>query len=194
VHDLYFCFTGHKGLLGPQGTGGLYVRPGVTVRPLKTGGSGIRTFDRRHPEEMPTALEAGTLNGHGLAGLAAAVDYIKRMGLDRIRESELALARRFAEGITGLPGVTLYGDLQAPLRCPIVSMNLWDLDSAELGDLLARDYGICIRSGGHCAPLMHQALGTRNRGAVRFSFSHTNSAQEVDTAIQAVAELSADFA
>lgn len=183
------CFTGHKGLLGPQGTGGLYVREGVSIRPLKVGGSGIRTFDRTHPKEMPTALEAGTLNGHGIAGLNGALRYLEREGVDGIREKEQALMWRFYEGVKNIPGIRIYGDFTTRNRCPIVTLNIGDYDSADVSDALLTEFGICTRAGGHCAPLMHEALGTKEQGAVRFSFSHENTEEEVDIGIQAVEKL-----
>ena len=186
------CFTGHKGLLGPQGTGGLYVKTGVRIRPLLCGGSGVDTYNPYHPSEMPTALEAGTLNGHGIAGLGAAISYLQRTGLDQIRERELSLMRRFYEGISQIPEVKIYGDFSTDKRAAIVTFNLGDYDSSEVSDELNEEYGIATRPGAHCAPLMHKALGTVEQGAVRFSFSHYNTEEEVDTAIKAVRELAQD--
>lgn len=186
------CFTGHKGLLGPQGTGGLYVRPGLAVRPLKSGGSGVQTYSKRHPVEMPTALEAGTLNGHGIAGLLAAADYLLETGIDTVRAREQELMNRFYKGVKDIPGVTVYGDFTSMDRCAIVTLNIRDYDSSEVSDELLITYGISTRSGGHCAPLMHRALGTEEQGAVRFSFSHYNTDEEVDAAIGAVRELAAE--
>lgn len=183
------CFTGHKGLLGPQGTGGMYVRSGVEIRPLLSGGSGIDTYNTHHPTQMPTALEAGTLNGHGIAGLGAAVSYITETGPDTIRERELALMQRFYLGISGIPGVKVYGDFSTKNRAAIVSFNIGDYDSSEVSDELNVRYGIVTRPGAHCAPLMHQALGTVDQGAVRFSFSHFNTEEEVDAAVRAVKEV-----
>lgn len=183
------CFTGHKGLLGPQGTGGLYVREGITIRPLKCGGTGVQTYSKSQPEMMPTALEAGTLNGHGIAGLHAALGYLEETGIDKIRAREQELMRRFYEGVKDIPGVIIYGDFSEEERCPIVLLNIGDYDSGEVSDALLTDYGISTRSGGHCAPLMHEALGTVEQGAVRFSFCHYNTDEEVDTAIRAVREL-----
>lgn len=185
------CFTGHKGLLGPQGTGGMYIRKGVAVRPLLSGGSGVQTYRRTHPSQMPTALEAGTLNAHGLAGLAAAVDYLQRIGLDEVRRKEQELMRHFYEQVKSINGVTVYGNFSDKERCAIVSLNLWDYDSSEVSDALYQEYGISTRPGAHCAPLMHQALGTVEQGAVRFSFSHYNTREEVDQAVTAVRELAA---
>ena len=183
------CFTGHKGLLGPQGTGGMYVRTGVDIRPLLSGGSGIDTYNPHHPSQMPTALEAGTLNGHGIAGLGAAVTYLEETGLNVIREKEQSLMRRFYEGISAIPGIKVYGDFSTNDRAAIVSFNIGDYDSSEVSDELNVEYGIVTRPGAHCAPLMHKALGTVEQGAVRFSFSHYNTEEEVDAAIRAVEEL-----
>lgn len=192
MHVDVLCFTGHKGLLGPQGIGGMYIREGLSVRPLKSGGSGVQTYSKEHPPEMPTALEAGTLNGHGIAGLNAAVDYINEVGIDTIREKEQGCMRRFYEGVKDIPGVKLYGDFTSFNRCAIVALNIGDYDSSEVSDELLTEYGISTRPGGHCAPLMHEALGTVEQGAVRFSFSHYNTDEEVDAAIEAVRELARD--
>ena len=183
------CFTGHKGLLGPQGTGGIYVKEGIELRPLKTGGSGIQTYSKEHPVQMPTALEAGTLNGHGIAGLHAALGYLKKEGIDNIRKKEENLMWRFYNGVKDVPGVKIYGDYSQKERCAIVTLNIGDYDSSEVSDELLMEYDISTRSGGHCAPLMHEALGTVEQGAVRFSFSHYNTEEEVDTAIRAIREL-----
>lgn len=192
MHIDILCFTGHKSLLGPQGTGGMYVREGLEVRPLLSGGSGVQTYSKTHPKEMPTALEAGTLNGHGIAGLHAAVEYLMAEGIDKIRTREQELMWRFYEGVKDIPNVKVYGDFTTKNRCPIVTLNIGEYDSSEVGDALLMDYDISIRPGAHCAPLMHEALGTVGQGAVRFSFSHYNTEEEVDTAIRAIQELSVD--
>ena len=183
------CFTGHKGLYGPQGTGGVCVRPGLSIRPLKVGGSGIHSFDREHPSEMPAALEAGTLNGHGIAGLGAAARWLLETGVEQIRAREQALLRRFVDGVKEVEGVTLYGNPDLDRRTGIQSLNIRDYDSARVADWLYEDYGIAVRGGAHCAPLMHEALGTREQGVVRFSFSYFNTEAEADEAAAAVREL-----
>lgn len=183
------CFTGHKGLFGPQGTGGLYVREGLTLSPLKSGGSGVHSFDRQHPTDMPTALEAGTLNGHGIAGLNAGLDYILSTGVKNIHAKEISLARRFVNGISDISDLKLYGDIDAPLRTPIISLNIGNMSSASVSDILWEDYEICVRAGAHCAPLMHKTFGTEKQGAVRFSFSCFNTEAEIDTAIRAMHEI-----
>ena len=189
MHIDILCFTGHKGLLGPQGTGGLYVREGVAVRPLLSGGSGVQTYLRTHPPQMPTALEAGTLNGHGIAGLGAAVRYLQETGLPAIRAKEQELMRAFYEGVREIPGITVYGDFRQSDRCAIVALNVRDYDSGEVSDALSEQYGIATRPGAHCAPLMHKALGTVEQGAVRFSFSHYNTIEEIKIAVAALREL-----
>ena len=186
------CFTGHKGLLGPQGTGGLYVREGLQIRPLKSGGSGVQTFSKTHPIEMPTALEAGTLNGHGIAGLHAALSYLEETGIDTIRAREQELMWKFYQGVKEIPEVVVYGDFSTKNRCAVVSLNIGDYDSSEVSDELLTVYGISTRPGGHCAPLMHESFGTVEQGAVRFSFSHYNSDEEVEIAINAIRELAQD--
>ena len=183
------CFTGHKGLLGPQGTGGIYVREGLEIRPLLSGGSGVQTYLRAHPPQMPTALEAGTLNGHGIAGLGAAVRHLLDIGLNQIREKERALVTLFYQEVIQIPGITVYGDFTSMDRCAIVSLNVRDYDSGEVSDALSEQYGIATRPGAHCAPLMHQALGTVVQGAVRFSFSHYNTEEEIKIAVSALREL-----
>ena len=173
------CFTGHKALLGPQGTGGLYVRPGLSIQPLVVGGSGVHSFDEQHPAQMPTALEAGTLNVPGLAGLCAGVEWILAQGVETLCAKETALAALFYKNIRDLPNVKIYGDPEMALHAPIISLNIGDEDSARIADILWEDYSICVRAGAHCAPLMHKALGTVEQGMVRFSFSHFNTEAEV---------------
>lgn len=186
------CFTGHKSLLGPQGTGGIYVREGLSVPSLLVGGSGVHSFDKHQPTDMPTALEAGTANGHGIAGLEAAVDFLLETGVETIHAREDALMRRFIAGVREIPLVKLYGDMDAPLRAPIVTLNLGTADAAVVSDVLWEDDEICVRAGAHCAPLMHQHLGTVEQGAVRFSFSYWNTEAEIDRAIQAVRNIAAE--
>ena len=185
------CFTGHKSLFGPQGTGGLCVAEGVEVAPLAVGGSGTHSYDRAHPAFMPERLEAGTLNAHGIAGLLAGLSYIEDKGVGCIRDETLALATRFEEGVRGIGGVRLYGG-GTGARTGIVALNIADADSSLIADLLNTAYGICTRAGAHCAPLMHEALGTDQQGAVRFSFSHFNTESEVDAGIAAIAALAQD--
>lgn len=184
------CFTGHKGLMGPQGTGGLAVAEGIDVAPWAMGGTGVRSFDALQPLEWPTRLEAGTLNGHGIAGLSAGLDFIEAQGgVEAIASSERALADRFLAGVREIPEIKLYGAFDQPTRSAIVSLNVGDIDSAEISDALMQGWGIATRPGAHCAPLMHRALGTERQGVVRFSFGYFNTDEEVDTAIDALRDL-----
>lgn len=184
------CFTGHKGLMGPQGTGGLAVAEGVDVVPWAMGGTGVHSFDALQPLEWPTRLEAGTLNGHGIAGLSAGLDFIEAQGgVEAIAAHERALADRFLASVREIPGIKLYGAFDQPARSAIVSLNVGDIDSAEISDALMQGWGIATRPGAHCAPLMHRALGTERQGVVRFSFGYFNTEEEVDTAIDALRDL-----
>lgn len=184
------CFTGHKGLMGPQGTGGLAVAEGIDVAPWAMGGTGVHSFDALQPREWPTRLEAGTLNGHGIAGLSAGLDFIEAQGgVEAIAAHERALADRFLAGVSEIPGIALYGAFDQPVRSAIVSLNVGDIDSAEISDALMQGWGIATRPGAHCAPLMHRALGTERQGVVRFSFGYFNTDEEVDAAIEALRDL-----
>ena len=182
------CFTGHKGLMGPQGTGGICVKEGIEIRPFKVGGSGVQSYSRTHPVEYPPRLEAGTLNGHGIAGLGAAAKFISETGVENIHAKERSLMLRFYEGVKNIEGVTVYGDFTKD-KTAIVALNIWDYESGEVSYELSQGYGIATRPGAHCAPRMHKALGTTEVGAVRFSFSFYNTEEEIDEAVRAVAEL-----
>ena len=140
----------------------------------------------QQPPQYPTRLEAGTLNGHGIAGLSAALDYLEETGLETIRSHEQALARQFYEGVSAIPGVTVYGDFTTWDRAPVVSLNIRDYDSSQVSDVLAEQFSIATRPGAHCAPRLHRALGTMAQGAVRFSFGWFNTEEETQAAIAAV--------
>lgn len=183
------CFTGHKSLYGPQGTGGMVLGPQVRVEPLKVGGSGIKTFLEEHPSQLPNALEAGTLNGHGIVGLGAALDYIGDNGMDALREQALHCMWHLYDGIKKIPGVKILGNYSEKKRCPIVSFNVRHYASSKVGDVLQSKYDIATRSGGHCAPLVHKGFQTQGQGAVRMSFSHNNTIEEVNVAIQAIKDI-----
>lgn len=180
------CFTGHKSLLGPQGTGGVCCMPHVSIRPLLEGGSGFDSYAERHPRIMPEALEAGTLNAHGLAGLAAGVAFVEERGVARIAEGVRALTDRFEGGVAALSRVRILGGRGGVDRTGIVAIDAEGVDPSELSDMLAFEFDICTRAGAHCAPLMHESLGTADRGAVRFSFSSSNTLDEVDDGLIAL--------
>ncbi|WP_139652739.1 aminotransferase class V-fold PLP-dependent enzyme [Raoultibacter phocaeensis] len=180
------CFTGHKSLFGPQGTGGLAVAEGIEVAPLFVGGSGTASFDEQHPRFMPEALEAGTLNAHGLAGLAAGMAFVEREGVAASAARLGLLTERFECGAREVSGVRVLGGRGGIDRCPIVALDVCGIDSAMVADELYREHSICVRAGAHCAPLMHRALATEQNGAVRFSFSHFTTAEEIDEGISAL--------
>ena len=192
--DVY-CFTGHKGLYGPQGTGGLLVKKGIEIDAWKRGGSGVKTYEEDQPHEYPTRLEAGTLNSHGIAGLSAAIDFLNDTGIDNIEKKEKDLTEYFYNEVTKIDGIKVYGDFSwvgadAPLgHAAIVSLNVKDYDSGEVSDALSNDYDIATRPGAHCAPRLHIALGTKHQGAVRFSFSYFTTKEELDIAIKALKEI-----
>lgn len=186
------CFTGHKGLFGPQGTGGLCIAEDVEIRPFIRGGTGVQSYNKNQPDTYPERLEAGTLNSHGIAGLNAAIKYINEVGIENIYAKENSLMRQFYNGIKKINGVTVYGDFSADAlsnRTAIVSLNIRDYDSAMVSDVLATEYGIATRPGAHCAPRMHYALHTEKQGAVRFSFGFFNTEEEVNSAVEAVRKI-----
>ncbi|MGX7058717.1 aminotransferase class V-fold PLP-dependent enzyme [Vagococcus humatus] len=189
VQDLgidVLCFTGHKSLYGPQGIGGICFKEALPFEPLLVGGSGVHSQDKIHPHDYPTVLEAGTTNLLGIVGLDASLKELMEQGLDKVHQKQMAMANRFYEGIKGLEKVTFYGDYEATCRTGIVSFNIGNLPSAEIADYLNETYEIAVRPGLHCAPLVHEAMGTTHQGMVRFSFSHYHTEEEVDQAIQAV--------
>lgn len=187
------CFTGHKGLMGPQGTGGLCVRKDLFIKPLKTGGTGIKSYSKTHPKDMPTRLEAGTLNGHGIAGLNAALEFIENETIEKIMKHDRELSRYFYDSIKNIGNIKFYGNYETDNRVPIVSLNIGNIDSSKISDILASDYNIAIRCGAHCSPLMHESLETVNQGIARFSFSYFNTFEEIEKGIEAIKEISYKF-
>ena len=183
------CFTGHKCLFGPQGTGGIYVSEDVDIRPFKYGGTGIKSYEKCQPDMMPTKLEAGTLNSHGIAGLLAGVNFIHKTKLKNIRKKEEKLLKTFYKGLKKIGGIKIYGDFSSFERCPIISINILDFDSNFISKILNEKYNIATRSGAHCAPLMHIALGTEKQGAVRFSMSYFNTLKEIKFTLKALKRL-----
>ena len=179
------CFTGHKSLYGPQGTGGIAVAADVEIRPLKEGGSGMKSYEERQPVVMPEHLEAGTLNAHGLAGLAAGVEYVQEHGVDAIRTGIQQLTVRLQNELQAIPGIVVYGGAPEN-RTGVVAFNVGDADSALVADMLSNEYEIATRAGAHCAPLMHRALCTVNQGAVRMSLSSFTTDEDISAAVAAV--------
>lgn len=187
------CFTGHKSLFGPQGTGGLLVKEGLQVRPLAVGGSGIMTFEKVHPATYPTALEAGTLNSHGICALGAGVEFVLDKGVENIHNKTAALMEFFLNELKDVENIVIYRNDKTE-HTATVALNIKGTDSAFVDTMLSRKYGISIRSGGHCAPLMHEAIGTVETGAVRFSFSFFTTKDEVKYAADALKEIAKEIA
>jgi cysteine desulfurase family protein len=185
------AFPGHKGLLGPSGTGGLYVREGLELAPLMRGGTGSDSALERQPEFMPDAYESGTPNVLGLAGLAAGVSFLLERGVAQVAAHERALREQFYAGAAAIPGVRLYGPRVSEACCGVVSFNVEGLTPSEVSTILDQSFGILARPGLHCAPGAHRTLGTFPTGSVRFGFGWANTAAEVDTALGALNEIAA---
>ena len=201
-----FCFTGHKSLFGPQGTGGIIVNGKYGGEIVKTGGAGVNSFERIQSTEMPDIFEVGTQNGHSIYGLQQGVKFINETGIKKIHAKEMLLTKMFYDGVKNIEGVKIYGDFSngiknggqagvygdfsAENRLPVVSLNLDGMTSSELAERLWVRYGIAVRAGTHCAPLLHKRLGTAEGGAVRFSFSHFNTESEIEQCISALEQVS----
>lgn len=183
------CFTGHKSFYGPGGTGGVCIRRDAPVRPVLTGGDGVHAFDHDQPGGVPAILEAGTSNVAGIAGLRAGVAYI-RDHWQQLRQKQADLNARFLQGLRSIPGLVIYGDFSRP-RVPVFAVNFPGAESAVVSDILWETYGIATRPGFHCAPLLHESLGTKQQGAVRFSLSSFTTEEDLEAALVALKKISA---
>ena len=181
------CFSGHKGLLGPQGTGGIYIRKGIPIRPFMLGGTGSKSFQLTQPAEMPDCFESGTVNVHGIAGLGAGIDHINEVGIDAIHRRETELRQYFIGKMKEIPGIRIYGKEDGEAT-GTVSVNATGTDSNQIAGLLA-EKDICVRGGFHCAPLAHKSIGTDKNGTVRFSFGHKNTRNEIDRAVEVMGQI-----
>lgn len=186
------CFTGHKSLFGIQGTGGIYVREGISLNPLLEGGTGSFSKLPRQPDRMPELLECGTLNTPGILSLGAGIDFINSVGLENIKNHEYALTKRFIDKISEIENITIYG-YKDIFRGAVVSLNIKNISSADLSAVLDEEFNICTRSGFHCAPLAHKFYDTYETGMVRFSFGYFNTAEEIDYAAEALKEICSEL-
>ncbi|QKG85812.1 aminotransferase class V-fold PLP-dependent enzyme [Kroppenstedtia pulmonis] len=182
---------GHKGLLGPQGTGFLYVHPDIPIQPVIQGGTGIRSESLEQDAERPYGFESGTLNTPGIAGLGAGIRFLNETGLEKIYSKEMALTKKIEEGLREIRGVILYTPNQ--LKLPVISFEMENLDSIQGATLLDQHYQICVRGGFHCAALAHQENGTASSGTIRISPGYFNTEQDAEVFLQAVAEISTAF-
>jgi cysteine desulfurase / selenocysteine lyase len=185
------AFTGHKGLLGPTGTGGLYIREGLALTPLMRGGTGSDSAHETQPEFLPDAHESGTLNLAGIAGLGASARFLLEIGVENVRAHEQKLVAQFLAGASEIPGLRLYGPKDAGLQCGLVSFNIKGAVPSEVGLILDQSFGIMARAGLHCAPSAHRTLGSFPTGTVRFSFGWFNTPAEVETTLGALRQIAA---
>jgi len=184
------AFPGHKGLMGPPGIGGLYIKEGLTLRPLTQGGTGSHSESLFQPEEMPDLMESGTLNTPGIVGMAAGVGYIQRIGINTITEQKNFWVRMLHETLSQLKNVSIYSDSNQHKNSGIVAFNFQGVSSTEVSYVLDKVYNICARGGLHCAPVAHDALGTTEIGIVRISPSHLNSLEEIIKTCDALVAIS----
>lgn len=183
------AFPGHKGLLGPQGTGGLYIREGLEILEILQGGTGSASESLTQPNVIPDKYESGTLNGPGIIALGAGIEYIIENKMESIRQYEEMLTERFLKGVKAIEGIKLYGPSDIKKQASVVSLNIGDIDSSEIAYILDEEYDIATRSGLHCAPLAHKTIGTLEQGTVRFSFGIFNTIEEVDIAINVLKDI-----
>ncbi len=184
------AFPGHKGLLGPQGTGGLYVRDGIDIQPLIQGGTGSFSDQTTQPSVFPDILESGTLNTPGIIGLGKGVSFILDTGISVIRRKKLQLLTRLFSALEREERITIYSP-PPEQNSGIISLSVEEMDSAEVGYILNKNFGILVRNGLHCAPYAHQALGTRDRGLVRLSPGYFNTENELDLTVKALQKIAA---
>ena len=185
------AFTGHKSLLGPTGTGGLLVGPDVPIESTRWGGTGVRSAQAEHPDEFPYRLEAGTLNSVGIVGLGAGLAWLEEEGPANVLTRETGLANRFLNGCRDIPGLRILGlepgeEIMPGRRIPVLSLTLEGRPVEEVGQFLDTDWNIAVRTGLHCAPLAHEALGSGVEGAIRFSFGPFNTNEQIDLALEAL--------
>ncbi len=183
------AFPGHKGLLGPQGTGALYISPGLTLEPLLEGGTGSSSLSPFQPEFLPGRFETGTLNGPGIAGLGAALEFILETGIEVIRQKEQMLTGMILEKLQQIAGIDLYGVLDPDRQVGVISFNVLDVNPEEVGTVLDEVFGIMVRTGLHCAPEAHKTIGTIDRGTVRVSPGFFNTPEEIDYFIEVIREI-----
>ncbi len=180
------ALPGHKGLLGPQGTGVLYIREGIELNQLREGGTGSKSEELTQPDIIPDRYESGTPNTPGIAGLNAGVDFILKEGIEKIRKHEEELTEYFIEGLKEIPRIKIYGPQNSKKQASVISINIGEEDSSEISYILDSVFNIATRSGLHCAPLAHKTIGTFEQGTIRFSIGYFNTKEDIDKALEAL--------
>ncbi|WCN37875.1 aminotransferase class V-fold PLP-dependent enzyme [Aneurinibacillus uraniidurans] len=193
MHIDMLAFPGHKGLYGPQGTGGLYVCPDLSLVPLLHGGTGGQSELADQPETRPDRYESGTLNTPGIAGLGVGVEFVLQTGVDAIREKEWKLTQLALEELTQIPGIHVYGPDKQVERLAVIAFTVDGVEASEFAYILDQQYNIAVRSGFHCTPLAHETVGTTETGAVRISFGYFNEEEDVWALIAALKEIQEAF-
>ena len=184
-----FCFTGHKGLYGPQGTGAIVVVGNFDFKPVFSGGSGHDSFNKKHPCLMPDVFEVGTMNVPSFIGLSRGVEYVINTGIEKINQKVSRLRSYFVKELSKIEGIITYGTKYNSLYSGVVSLNVGKRPSGEVSLALYEKYGIATRSGAHCTPLLHEYFHTKEQGMVRFSFSSFNTKKEIQLAVEALKEI-----
>ncbi|WIF95866.1 aminotransferase class V-fold PLP-dependent enzyme [Caminicella sporogenes] len=183
------AFPGHKGLMGPQGTGGLYIREGLNLKQMKEGGTGSKSESLLQPEIIPDKFESGTPNTPGIVGLGAGIKFILDKGIENIRKHEEELTDYMLKKLAEIKKVKVYGPQDAKKQASVISLNIGDLDSSEVSYALDQVFNIAVRSGLHCAPLAHKIIGTFEQGTVRFSIGYFNTKEDIDKAVEAIRKI-----
>ncbi|MGI5921863.1 MAG: aminotransferase class V-fold PLP-dependent enzyme [Syntrophomonadaceae bacterium] len=186
-------FTGHKGLMGPQGTGGIYIGPELVIKPLKEGGTGSLSEFLEQPKTMPDLLESGTANNPGIAGLLAGIEFIQAVGRENIRNHETSLTGQLLQGLKEIKGVTVYGPGDSSVQTAVVAFNIEGIDCGDVCMRLDYEYGIITRSGLHCAPLAHQTMGTLELGTCRLSPGYFTTSDEIDQVLRAIHNIARQY-
>lgn len=184
------CFTGHKSLFGPQGTGGIITNDELKLKKIiKTGGAGTNSFEKIHPLVMPDIFEVGTLNAHGINGLLEGVKFINKIGLEKIKNHKHEITKKFYDGIKDIEGIKIYGNYEYSINSGVIAINYKDVYSYDFAEQLYENHKIATRAQSHCAPLVHEAYSTKEQGMVRFSFSYFNTLEDIDICIKAIKEI-----
>lgn len=187
------AFAGHKSLFGPQGTGGLYIKDGIELSPLKQGGTGSKSESLHQPEILPDKYESGTPNTPGIAGLCAGLKYIREVGMDTIKDHEENLTDYFLNELKKIKSIKIYGMKDAKRQAPVISLNVADVGSSEIGYILDEAFDIAVRPGLHCAPMAHETTNTLEQGTVRFSIGYFNTEADIEEAISALCKITKEL-